>query len=88
MPPQHILLTQPHGGRYPGVQTETLLEQKWLNAAPLSVASAQHAVETLSAYSEEEVGLVVSLGSLYLQGNILNVFDWATDENLSLFAKQ
>jgi hypothetical protein len=25
---------------------------------------------------------------LYLQGNILNVFDWATDENLSLFAKQ
>ena len=88
MPPQHILLTQPHGGRYPGVQTETLLEQKWSNAAPLSVASAQHAVETLSAYSEEEVGLVVSLGSLYLQGNILNVFDWATDENLSLFAKQ
>lgn len=88
MPPQHILLTQPHGGRYPGVETKTLLEQKWLNAAPLSVASAQHAVETLSAYPEEEVGLVVSLGSLYLQGNILNVFDWATDENLSLFAKQ
>ena len=88
MPPQHILLTQPHGGRYPGVETKTLLEQKWLNAAPLSVASAQHAVETLSAYPEEEVGLVVSLGSLYLQGNILNVFDWATDANLSLFAKQ
>ena len=88
MPPQHILLTQPHGGRYPGVETKTLLEQKWLNAAPMSVASAQHAVETLSVYPEEEVGLVVSLGSLYLQGNILNAFDWATDENLSLFAKQ
>ena len=69
-------------------ETETLLEQKWSNAAPLSVASAQQAVETLATYSEGEVGLVVSLGSLYLQGNILNVFDWATDENLSLFAKQ
>jgi len=88
MLPQHILLTQPHGGRYPGVETETLLKQKWSNAAPLSVASAQQAVETLATYSEGEVGLVVSLGSLYLQGNILNVFDWATDENLSLFAKQ
>jgi hypothetical protein len=54
---------------------------------PLSAASASQAVETLSAYSEDEVGLVVSLGSLYLQGNLLNVFDWASDENLSLFAK-
>jgi dihydrofolate synthase/folylpolyglutamate synthase len=88
MPPQNILLTQPHGGRYPGIETETLLEQKWSNAAPLSVASAQQAVETLATYSEADVGLVVSLGSLYLQGNILNVFDWATDENLSLLAKQ
>ena len=88
MPPKHILLTQPHGGRYPGVEIETLLEQKWSNSAPLSVASAKQAVEKLSTLSEEEVGLVVSLGSLYLQGNILNVFDWATDENLSLFAKQ
>lgn len=88
MPPKHILLTQPHGGRYPGVEIETLLEQKWSKSAPLSVASAKQAVEKLSTLSEEEVGLVVSLGSLYLQGNILNVFDWATDENLSLFAKQ
>ena len=88
MPPKHIVLTQPHGGRYPGVEIETLLEQKWLTESPLSVASAAEAVKLLSGYSEDEVGLVVSLGSLYLQGNILNVFDWASDENLSLFAKQ
>ena len=88
MPPQQILLTRPHGGRYPGVSIPILLEQKWSIATPLSAASAKQAVETLSSSAEDEVGLVVSLGSLYLQGNILNAFDWATDENLSLFAKQ
>ena len=87
MPPRHILLTQPHGGRYPGVSIETLLEHNWSSATPLSVASAKQAVDTLSTYSEDEVGLVVSIGSLYLQGNLLNAFGWANDENLSLFAK-
>ena len=87
MPPKQIVLTQPHGGRYPGVAIALLLEQNWSSNMPLSAASASQAVETLSAYSEDEVGLVVSLGSLYLQGNLLNVFDWASDENLSLFAK-
>jgi dihydrofolate synthase/folylpolyglutamate synthase len=87
MPPRHILLTQPHGGRYPGVAIETLLEHNWSSATPLGVASAKQAVDTLSTYSEDEVGLVVSLGSLYLQGNLLDVFEWASDENLSLFAK-
>ena len=87
LPPKQIVLTQPHGGRYPGVAIELLLEQNWSSDTPLSAASASQAVETLSAYSEDEVGLVVSLGSLYLQGNLLNVFDWASDENLSLFAK-
>lgn len=87
IPPRHTLLTQPHGGRYPGVAIETLLGQNWSSATPLGVASASEAVETLSTYSEDEVGLVVSLGSLYLQGNLLDVFDWASDENLSLFAK-
>ena len=87
MPPRHILLTQPHGGRYPGVSIETLLEHNWSSATPLSVASAKQAVDTLSAYLEDEVGLVVSIGSLYLQGNLLNAFGWANDENLSLFAK-
>ena len=87
LPPKQIVLTQPHGGRYPGVAIELLLEQNWSSDTPLRAASASQAVETLSAYSEDEVGLVVSLGSLYLQGNLLNVFDWASDENLSLFAK-
>ena len=87
MPPKQIVLTEPHGGRYPGVAIALLLEQNWSSNMPLSAASASQAVETLSAYSEDEVGLVVSLGSLYLQGNLLNVFDWASDENLSLFAK-
>jgi len=88
IPPKQILLTQPHGGRYPGVTTEILLKQNWSNNTPLSVDSAVQAVNKLSSCPEEDVGLVVSLGSLYLQGNVLNAFGWASDENLSLFAKQ
>ena len=86
IPPKRIVLTQPHGGRYPGVEVELLAEQPWL-IPPMKFASASQAVESLREYSEQEVGLIVSLGSLYLQGNLLNIFDWATDENLSLCAK-
>ncbi len=87
IPPQQILLTRPHGGRYPGVEIETLLEEKWLLENPLTFPSASHAIKKLASDSGDSVGLVVSLGSLYLQGNILNSFEWASDENLSLFAK-
>ena len=86
MPPKQILLTQPQGGRYPGVEVEILAEQQW-SIPPLKFASASQVVETLRTHSEAEIGLVVSLGSLYLQGNLLNIFDWTSDENLSLFAK-
>ena len=87
IPPSQILLTLPHGGRYPGVEIEVLLEQKWLLENPLTFPSVSKAVETLASHPSKNVGLVVSLGSLYLQGNILNYFEWASDENLSLFAK-
>ena len=87
IPPQQILLTLPHGGRYPGVETEVLLEEKWYLTNPSTFPSASHAIEKLASDSADNVGLVVSLGSLYLQGNILNSFQWASDENLSLFAK-
>jgi len=86
MPPKQILLTQPQGGRHPGVEVEILAEQQW-SIPPLKFASASQVVETLRTHSEAEIGLVVSLGSLYLQGNLLNIFDWTSDENLSLFAK-
>ena len=87
IPPKQILLTLPHGGRYPGVSLEVLLEQNWSSKHPLTFPSVSQAIETLDGNSADNVGLVVSLGSLYLQGNILNAFDWASDENLSLFAK-
>jgi len=86
IPPKQILLTQPQGGRHPGVEVEILAEQQW-SIPPLKFASASQVVETLRTHSEAEIGLVVSLGSLYLQGNLLNIFDWTSDENLSLFAK-
>ncbi len=88
IPPTQIVLTRPHGGRYPGVEIEELLKEKWLHENPLTSPSAPHAIEKLASDSADNVGLVISLGSLYLQGNILNCFEWASDENLSLFAKQ
>ena len=87
IPPTQIVLTRPHGGRYPGVEIEELLKEKWLHESPLTSPSAPHAIEKLASDSADNVGLVISLGSLYLQGNILNYFEWASDENLSLFAK-
>ena len=81
------MLTRPHGGRYPGVEIEELLKEKWLHENPLTSPSAPHAIEKLASDSSDNVGLVISLGSLYLQGNILNCFEWASDDNLSLFAK-
>tara|TARA_Y100000766_G_scaffold264070_1_gene256605 strand:+ start:20914 stop:22263 length:1350 start_codon:yes stop_codon:yes gene_type:complete len=87
IPPQKILLTRPLGGRYPGVELEVLLGRKWTDEHPLCYPSALQAIESLAVKPAKNVGLVVSLGSLYLQGNILNAFDWASDENLSLFAK-
>jgi len=46
------------------------------------------AIHYLAESQPREVGLVVSLGSLYLQGNILEALGRSNDEDLSLLAKQ
>ncbi len=85
-PPQNIVLTVPVGGRYPGVPTKELLALPW-PIGPHVAEDPSSAVTFYAQLNPAEVGLVVSIGSLYLQGNILNAFGWSTDENLSLVAK-
>ena len=86
-PPRNIVLTQPEGGRYPAVLVDELAELSWRRGDVESHASPREAVNALAKKDAETVGLVVSLGSLYLQGNLLSHFGWSSDEHLSLHAK-
>jgi len=86
-PPKNIVLTKPQGGRYPGVSLDSLSYLVWNRDDVQCHELPRDAIHSLASYDAEEVGLVVSLGSLYLQGNILSVFGWGSDEDLSLYAK-
>ena len=86
-PPKQILLTRPQGGRYPGVPVDVLAQQNWQRNDVQQYLLPVDAIKALTSCDSENVGLVVSLGSLYLQGNLLSAFDWSTDEHLSLYAK-
>ena len=85
--PTNIVITKPQGGRYPGVSLASLSHLDWNRDDVQCRELPRDAVDSLAAYDAENVGLVVSLGSLYLQGNLLSVFGWSSDEHLSLYAK-
>ena len=86
-PPKNIVLTKPQGGRYPGVSLDSLSHLGWNRDDVQCHELPRDAIHSLAAFDAEHVGLVVSLGSLYLQGNLLSVFGWSSDEHLSLYAK-
>ena len=88
LPPQHIVITEPQGGRYQGVPVTQLTSFFESKENLHSYSKPLDALHALSEFDREDVGLVVSLGSLYLQGNILKSFGLTSDEFLSLYAKQ
>ncbi|RJU93850.1 MAG: hypothetical protein DWC08_03015 [Candidatus Poseidoniales archaeon] len=88
LPPQQIVITEPQGGRYQGVPVSQLTSFFESKENLHSYSKPSDALHALSQLDREEVGLVVSLGSLYLQGNILKSFGLTSDEFLSLYAKQ
>ena len=45
-------------------------------------------IDMLSNINPQTTGPILSIGSLYLQGNILNYLGKNTDEDLSLLPKQ
>lgn len=87
-PPQHIVLTVPQKGRYPGVSADQLAKLAWPCESIHVIQNPEKAVTHLGRFDPDDVGLVVSLGSLYLQGNILESLGRSSNEDLSLLAKQ
>jgi hypothetical protein len=55
------------------------------------ISAVEYPESALAILEEEEtydVGLIVSLGSIYLQGNILGLLFLDSDDDLSLLAKR
>ena len=86
-PPLAIILSEPQGGRYPAVPVFKL--KKWFEGLGIPIVPHPMPNDAI-AYAKENFSqpiLVVSIGSLYLQGNILDAMGLASDENLSFVAK-
>jgi dihydrofolate synthase/folylpolyglutamate synthase len=88
IPPIRIYLTKPLGGRYPGVDTELLARHEWQIKDVQQFENAENILEILLQKDPSYNGLIVSIGSLYLQGNILKNLGLDSDEELSILPKQ
>ena len=88
-PPRQIIITAPQGGRYPGVEPQQLMN--YFMGIDCEISAVEYPESALAILEEEEtydVGLIVSLGSIYLQGNILGLLFLDSDDDLSLLAKR
>ena len=88
IPPIRICITKPLGGRYPGVDTELLARHEWQIKDVQQFENAENILEILLQKDPSYNGLIVSIGSLYLQGNILKNLGLDGDEELSILPKQ
>lgn len=84
---QKIVLTKPLGGRYPGIEPSKLENLITQSAKIISIDSPSEALDYFMSKNSGINGLIVSFGSLYLQGNILTHLGYDSDEDLSLIAK-
>lgn len=87
-PPDAVVVTVPQGGRYTGVEGHVLAEG--LQKAGVDVTAVHATPEHAVAWFEEghaPVTTVLSIGSLYMQGNVLQALGRDDDETLSIRAK-
>lgn len=88
-PPVAVVLTEPQFGRYPGVPCAEL--EAALLAVGVKTTAAlplpEDAVEWLETQDHGAMS-VLSIGSLYLQGNVLTALGADTDEGLAIVAKE
>ncbi len=87
-PPLAIVLTEPQFGRYPGVPCEDMAAV--LREDGLETTRGFSLPEAAVAWLETEAHgakTVLSIGSLYLQGNVLAALGADTDEGLAIVAK-
>ncbi len=88
-PPLAVVVTEPQFGRYPGVpceEIEAVLAEEGL-ATTASLRLPEDAVEWLET-QDYGAKTVLSIGSLYLQGNVLAALGADTDEGLAIVAKE
>ena len=84
-PPLHIILTSPQKGRYPGVRPSELREYfKSYNVPIIEYDQPEEAIEYI-LHNCTSPHRVLVIGSLYLQGNVLEALGYDSDEQLSLF---
>jgi dihydrofolate synthase/folylpolyglutamate synthase len=82
-----LILTKPHGGRYPGVEPKILLQYPWPTTEIHHYQHVRDALEMLLQKEPEKCGTILAIGSLYLQGNILTYLGLDEDNDLSLIPK-
>ena len=83
-----LYLTKPEGGRYPGIEPIKLAIFEWDCEAIYTYADVTEAIDQILSDDTMQGGVIVSLGSLYLQGNILNHLGKNSDDDLSLLPKE
>ena len=83
-----IFLTKPTGGRYPPIEPEDLASFDWEDFGVKIFPDYKDAIATILEKIPSDVGNILSIGSLYLQGNILNYLGKNSDDDLSLMPKQ
>ena len=83
-----IFLTKPTGGRYPPIEPEDLASFDWEDFGVKIFPDYKDAIATILDKIPSDVGNILSIGSLYLQGNILNYLGKNSDDDLSLMPKQ
>ena len=81
-------LTKPHGGRYPGLEPDNLAKFEWACDVIYTYPDATTAIDQILSDDTIQGRVIISLGSLYLQGNILNHLGQNTDDDLSLLPKE
>ncbi len=83
-----LYLTKPEGGRYPGIEPIKLATFEWDCEAIYTYTDVTEAIDKILSNDTMQGGVIISLGSLYLQGNILNHLGKNSDDDLSLLPKQ
>ncbi len=83
-----LYLTKPEGGRYHPVDLRELANFDWLHCNISLHENAASVMQSLLRKNPSEVGNILSIGSLYLQGNILSYLGKDSDDELSLLPKQ
>lgn len=86
--PPELYLTKPQGGRYPGIETETLAKYSWSYSAIYQLENVTQVLDYIIKKPDSQVRPILAIGSLYLQGNILNYLKLNTDDDLCLVPKQ